>query len=63
MSYTEKIDILDMLIKMFVEHEQKLDWLVNRIEVVADQLAPQNKAQKYEHDLKDYLDQRLQDNL
>lgn len=63
MSLTEKIDILDMLIEMFMEHEAKLDWLVSRIEVVADRLDPQDHALSQEHDLKEYLDQRRQDNL
>ena len=32
MSFTEKIDVLDMLITILREHEEKLDELVNRLE-------------------------------
>ena len=33
-SYTEKIDVLDMLINILREHEAKLDELVGRLEEV-----------------------------
>jgi len=33
MSFTEKIDVLDMLINILREHEEKLDELVARIEI------------------------------
>lgn len=33
MSYTEKIDVLDLLINVIKEHEEKLDELVERIEL------------------------------
>jgi len=33
MSFTEKIDVLDMLITILREHEEKLDELVTRIEI------------------------------
>ena len=33
-SYTEKIDVLDMLINILQEHEAKLDELVSRLEAV-----------------------------
>jgi len=32
MSYTEKIDVLDLLINVLREHEEKLDELVERME-------------------------------
>jgi len=35
MSYTEKIDVLDMLINILKEHEEKLDELVERYEAAA----------------------------
>jgi len=35
-SYTEKIDILDLLISILQEHERKLDELVSRLEAVGD---------------------------
>lgn len=40
MSYTEKIDVLDLLIKILQEHERTLDHLVARLEATADALAP-----------------------
>ena len=38
MSYTEKIDVLDLLIKILSEHEERIDELVSRLEAVADRL-------------------------
>lgn len=35
MSFTEKIDVLDLLINILREHEEKLDTLVERLEVVS----------------------------
>ncbi len=35
MSFTEKIDVLDLLINILREHEEKLDSLVDRLEVVS----------------------------
>jgi len=32
MSYTEKLDVLDLLINILREHEEKLDELVSRLE-------------------------------
>ena len=32
MSFTEKIDVLDLLINVLTEHEEKLDELVERLE-------------------------------
>lgn len=38
MSFTEKIDVLDLLINIIKKHEEKLDQLVERIEIlVAEQ--------------------------
>lgn len=34
MSFTEKIDVLDLLINIIKEHEEKLDQLVERIEIL-----------------------------
>lgn len=34
MSYTEKIDVLDMIINILREHEETLDALVERLEAV-----------------------------
>jgi len=35
MSFTEKIDVLDLLINILREHEEKLDELVERLEIVS----------------------------
>ncbi|GAH88999.1 unnamed protein product [marine sediment metagenome] len=39
MSYTEKMDVLDLLINILREHEEKLDELVERLEMVVDIVA------------------------
>ena len=38
MSFTEKIDVLDMLITILREHEEKLDELVERAEIAVNTL-------------------------
>ena len=38
MSYTEKIDVLDLLIEILQEHEKKLDELVTRLELWVKQV-------------------------
>ena len=35
MAFTEKIDVLDLLINILKEHEEKLDTLVDRLEIVS----------------------------
>jgi len=35
MSFTEKVDVLDLLIKILEEHEKRLDQLIARLERVA----------------------------
>jgi len=37
MSFTEKIDVLDLLIQVLRDHEAKLDELVGRLEAQAPQ--------------------------
>lgn len=32
MSFTEKIDVLDLLINIIKEHEEKLDEIISRLE-------------------------------
>ncbi|MBA7700523.1 hypothetical protein ES703_109238 [subsurface metagenome] len=39
MSFTEKVDVLDMLINILTEHEKKFDELVTRLEEVAERLS------------------------
>lgn len=36
MSYTDKVDVLDMIINVLNEHEKKLDDLVQRLEIIVD---------------------------
>lgn len=38
MSFTEKIDVLDMLINILKEHEETIDQLITRLETVANRL-------------------------
>ena len=38
MSYTEKIDVLDLLINVLREHEEKLDELVERRDQIVSSL-------------------------
>ena len=35
MSYIEKIDVLDLLIEILREHEEKLDELISRLEAAS----------------------------
>jgi len=39
MSFTEKVDVLDLLINILREHEEKLDDLVERLEMVVEVIA------------------------
>lgn len=45
MSFTEKIDVLELLISLLQEHEQKLDSLVEKLEIV-DQTIKQSPLQR-----------------
>ncbi|GAH74145.1 unnamed protein product [marine sediment metagenome] len=59
MSYTEKIDVLDMLINILREHEEKLDELVTRLE--AEDLRRHGPAAEAAEDpvtLDEYLSRR-----
>lgn len=38
MSFTEKIDVLDLLIEILMNHEKRLDELVARLELLVDQI-------------------------
>ena len=38
MSFSEKIDVLDMIIKILTEHEKKLDELVERFEKAVEEI-------------------------
>jgi CheY-like chemotaxis protein len=53
MSFTEKIDVLDLLINILREHEEKLDELVERLEIVSQtiQRDPTLKKSLLEYEL------------
>jgi CheY-like chemotaxis protein len=53
MSFTEKIDVLDLLINILREHEEKLDTLVERLEIVSQtiQRDPTLRRTLLEYDL------------
>jgi len=38
MSFTEKIDVLELLIKIIQEHEEKLDKITNKLETIANSI-------------------------
>jgi len=38
MSFTEKIDVLDILIEILMNHEKRIDELVARLEFLVEQL-------------------------
>lgn len=40
MSFTEKMDVLDLLINVLSEHEEKLDDLVERLEMIIEAKDP-----------------------
>ena len=51
MSFTEKIDVLELLIELLHEHEQKLDSLTEKLEIVnqtISQASIQNRIPDYE---------------
>jgi CheY-like chemotaxis protein len=53
MSFTEKIDVLDLLINILREHEEKLDTLIERLEVVSQtiQRDPDLKSALLEYEI------------
>jgi CheY-like chemotaxis protein len=52
MSFTEKIDVLDLIINVLNEHEKKMDLLVERLELIVDILEghPEFSEALHEHD-------------
>jgi len=69
MSFTEKIDVLDLLIQILKDHEEKLDQLVERLEntvalllaeddTARHQLTAYLHAEREQCDLKEYLRER-----
>lgn len=46
MSYTEKIDVLDLLIKILKEHEENLDEKIERLELVVEAITPLLEASR-----------------
>jgi len=45
MSFTEKMDVLDLIINILQEHEQKLDKLVTRLEALVSE--PKKNPKRY----------------
>ena len=62
MSFTEKIDVLDLLINILREHEEKLDTLVERLEVVSQtiQRDPTLKKTLMEYDASEPISEEEQ---
>lgn len=45
MSYTEKIDVLDLIIRVLQDHEEKLDALVGRLEAAVGEPGTRDPAE------------------
>ena len=54
MSFTDKIDVLDLIINVLNEHEKKMDQLVERLELIVDVL---EGHPDFSEQLKTYADQ------
>ena len=53
MSFTEKVDVLDLLINILREHEEKLDTLVERMETMCSHCpAIEDETEEEEEDTK-----------
>lgn len=50
MSFTEKIDVLDLLIQILNEHEKKLDLITSRLEAILEQAEPALPSEELEED-------------
>jgi len=54
MSFTEKVTVLDLLINVLTEHEEKLDELVTRLETVCEKIGdaqnphPEDRPETYD---------------
>ncbi len=61
MTFTEKIDVLDLLINILREHEEKLDTLVDRLEVVSQtiQRNPSLKKTLLEYEIGDNASEEI----
>jgi CheY-like chemotaxis protein len=51
MSFTEKIDVLDLIINVLNEHEKKMDLLVERLELIVDVLEGRPEFSEALHEL------------
>jgi len=69
MSFTEKIDVLDLLIQTLRDHEEKLDHFIERLENIVAYLLAGDDASRHQliaylhaegeqRDLKEYLQER-----
>lgn len=50
MSFTEKIDVLDLIIQTLKDLEQKMDELVERLETITEKLKPALPSEELEED-------------
>ena len=60
MSSTEKINVLDLLINLLIEHESKLDSLIERLEIVDQTITKDPKLSKT---LKEYDSSTIEETL
>jgi len=44
MSYTEKIDVLELLIELLMEHEKRLDELIYSLDLLVEQIEGEGSA-------------------
>ena len=44
MSYTEKIDVLELLIELLMEHEKRLDELIYSLDLLVEQIEGKGSA-------------------
>ena len=44
MSYTEKIDVLELLIEVLMEHEKRLDELIYSLDLLVEQIEGKGSA-------------------
>jgi len=60
MSFTEKIDVLDLLIELLMDHEKRLDELIYSLELLVERIEGEGSAPVLVGDPSD-VDARLED--
>ena len=61
MSFTEKIDVLELLIEILMEHEKRLDELVYSLELLVDHLDVEGSVPDIHGGDPSYVDARIED--